>query len=82
MNVLVYNAGGLRYEIAAKPISDLDKEKVCLIEDINKIQKALGKGPLTPEQFNAFMTMKPIDLELIVHDQQAVLNTDRYKAAS
>lgn len=78
MNVLVYNAGGLRYEIPVKPMSDLDKERVCLIEDLNKIQKALHKGPVDTKQFEQLMR-EPMDaLRNYVFDQQAVLNRQHY----
>ncbi len=82
MKQLIYNACALQYEVLGvktKPLSDLDKERVCLIEDINKIQVALGKGPLTPDQFEEFMKSRTLDLELIVHDQSALLNRAKYE---
>lgn len=78
MKTLIYNAGGLRYEIPAPPLSDLDKERVCLIEDINKIQIALGKGPVTPADFERLWT-DPMDvLRNSVYDQSVILNTAKY----
>ncbi len=78
METLIYNAGNLRYEIPQKPLDDLIKERVCLIEDLNKIQKALNKGPVGIKQFEQLMG-EPIDvLRNYVFDQQAVLNRHHY----
>lgn len=78
MNTLVFNAPALRYEVPAKPLNDEDKQRVCHIEDINKIQKALEVGPITPQQFNTFMDMPLDTLASYVFDQQAILNTARH----
>lgn len=78
MNVLIYNASYLRYEIPVKPMSDLDKERVCLIEDINKIQIALHKGPLTPADFDRLWADEIDVLRNAVYDQSVILNTAKY----
>lgn len=67
------------YTVLAPVLSDLDKQKVCAIEDIDKIQFALSGHHITPEQFEGFMLMEIEKLDTIIHDQSCVLNTVKYK---
>ena len=76
MKVLTYNAGALRYEVPAP--HDLRKERLCLIEDMSKIQIALGKGPVDEQQFEQLMKQPMDALRNYVFDQHAVLNRHHY----
>lgn len=78
MRTLTYNAAALHYEVAAKPLSDSDKERVCLIEDLNKIQKALGERPINVAQFELCMSEQIDQLRSLVWDKQATLNRHIY----
>ena len=73
-----YNPQTMHYEVPAKPLSLLEKEKVCLITDLNKISVALGKRCLDTKEFD---TLWETDIDLLrnaVNDQSAVLNRYHY----
>lgn len=59
-------------------LSDEDKKRVCLIEDIDKIQYSLTGEHLTVRQFEAYMIAEMDNLERYVYDQSAVLNRHHY----
>ena len=61
------------YRVIPPPLSDQDKTRVCLIEDLNKIQVALTKKAISPEQFERFMETPVQQLEVFVTDQSMVL---------
>lgn len=73
MDPLTYCALNLGYILGLKPLSDTDKQKVCLIEDINKIQKLYKKGELTPEQFDTFWECSAQQLQAIVESHSSLL---------
>ena len=73
-----YNPQTMHYEVPAKPLNLLEKEKVCLIEDINKIQVALTKEALSPKDFDKLWDNDIDILRNYVHDQSAVLNRMHY----
>jgi len=60
-------------------LSDEDKEKVCIIQDIAKIGRALGNPKMTTENFELLFEMPIVVLEHVQHAAQAELNTYEYK---
>lgn len=54
-------------------LTDAKKEKVCLIEDLNKVQLCLVGQPLSPSQFDTFYELDNNLLHNMVQDQQSVL---------
>ena len=73
-----YNPQTMHYEVCAKPLSLLEKEKVCLIEDLNKITTILCKECLSPADFDKLWDTDIDSLRNAVNDQSAVLNRYHY----
>lgn len=71
---LVYSALHLGYSVGLKELSFDEKVKVKCIEDINTIQINMGKGPLSPKQFDLFWDSTNEELCKIIHDQAAILH--------
>jgi hypothetical protein len=70
---------GLKEALAGAPeLSDENKERVCMIEDIAKLRKLLGAKPLTADQFYGFYDMPIKMLETIQHFIQVEWNTVQY----
>ena len=59
-------------------LSDESKEKLCIIQDIIKIAKALDKAPPTPWEFYYMYELSIPMLESLQHASQVSLNTERY----
>ena len=59
-------------------LCDESKTKLCIIQDIIKVGKALGKNLPTPLEFYHMYDLSLSMLERIQHDVQVVLNTERY----
>lgn len=79
MTTVKYNPQILRYEVCAgdSPI-ELAVYRNVLIEDLNRIQLALVKEPLTVKQFERFMRSTTHHLENMVLDQSSILNRVNY----
>lgn len=73
---LDYWAGN--YMVKPRQLSDEDKQRVCLIEDLDKIQFALSGIHLSLSQFERFMNDPIKKLEDLINDQSAVLNRMHY----
>lgn len=70
---------GLKEALAGTPeLSDENKERVCIIEDIAKIRQLFGSKPLTAEQFYGFYDMPINMLQSIQHYIQVEWNTVQY----
>jgi len=70
---------GLDQALAGTPeLSDENKKRVCIIEDIARLRKLLGAKPLTPEQFYMLYDMHFTILESIQHNIQVEWNTVEY----
>ena len=77
-SLLLYSAADLCYRVLAPQLSDTDKHRVCLIQDIDKIQYFLTGTHISTEQFDQYM-LTPIDiLERYILDQSAILNRHQY----
>ena len=64
-----YNPQSMSYEVGP---SQKDC-KLANISTLNDIQIALGKGPLTPEQFEAFFIRELSELDQMVFDNSALV---------
>lgn len=60
-----YNPASLSYEVGP---NERD-HKIANIKTLNEIQQALGKGPLTEEQFYSFLERDLKELDQMVFDQ-------------
>ncbi len=76
--LISYLAEQLLYVVNPPPLTDTQRQKICLIEDINKIEKALTGRTITPKQFDELWDLPTFSLSTIVNDQSAVLNRIRY----
>jgi len=65
ITIAKYNPQTMQYEVGA---SEKDY-KLANISTLNDIQIALRKGPLTPEQFESFLTRDLKALDQMVADQ-------------
>ena len=74
MNPLQYNPSALCYEVPGGALNDLQKEKVCLIEDLNKLQVALQGISITPKQFDALWETSMFLLRDMVFELQITVN--------
>lgn len=59
-------------------LSDESKTKVCMIQDLVKIGKALDKGIPSPKVFDYLYDLTIPMLEAIVYNAQIQLNTKQY----
>ena len=66
----------LRYEAVEKQTTRT--RRASLIETLNNVQFLLGKGDITPLQFESFSCMSIHQLETLVLDQTAELNRKAY----
>ena len=73
MDPLTYSATFLGYILGVKPLEEWQKRKVKVIEDLNIIQQRLGKGALTPEQFDYFWDAPLEEMLLITIDHSNLL---------
>lgn len=60
-------------------LSDESKTKVCMIQDLVKIGKALGKGIPSPKAFDYLYDLTIPMLEAVVYNAQIQLNTKEYR---
>ena len=60
-------------------LSDESKTKVCIIEDLVKIGKALGMGNPTISEFDYLYDLTIPMLEAVVYNAQIQLNTKEYR---
>ncbi len=67
--------------VLAPVLSDEDKHRVCLIEDLNKIQVALGGGNISPATFERYMCLPIHKMESYILDQSSLLNRIKYEEA-
>lgn len=63
----------------APPMTNENKEKVSIIQDIAKLGKLLGYKNMTPEHFYSIYEMPIPVLEGVQHTMQAEWNTEEYK---
>lgn len=73
MDPLVYCAQTLGYILGLAPLNEEKKKRVLMIEDINTIQKKLGKGALSPKQFDQFWDAPLDHLTQIINDNSSLL---------
>lgn len=64
-----YNPQSMSYEVGPS----LKDYKLANISTLNDIQIALGKGPLTPEQFESFLERELSELDQMVFDNSALV---------
>jgi hypothetical protein len=70
---------GLKEALAGTPdLSDENKERVCIIEDIAKLRKLLEVKPLTAAQFYELYDLPMKVLDLIHHNTQIEWTTVQY----
>lgn len=60
-------------------LSDESKEKFCIMQDILKIGKLLGKENITPKEFYIMYDLPTNILEVIQHNLQVEYNTSLYR---
>lgn len=73
MKVIDYCPSDLNYQVYPTVKQLLKDRKIKLIEDINYIQKCLGKQSLTVEQFDFFYDAPIEYLVGLVQDQASLL---------
>lgn len=70
---------GLHNALTGTPeLSDENKERVCIIEDLARLRKLLGIKPFTTEQFYLLYDMSLSMLEAIQYNWQIEWNTVEY----
>lgn len=69
ITIAKYNPASLSYEVGPS----LKDYKLANISTLNNIQVALGKGPLTPEQFESFFKRELYELDQMVFDNSALI---------
>lgn len=62
----------------APDMTDENKQRVCIIQDIAKIGRLLGNPPMTTHNFYTLYEMPILILETIQHNAQVELNTYEY----
>lgn len=80
-NYVSTSAGPSRLEeiLADAPdMTDENKQRVCIIQDIAKIGRLLGNPPMTTHNFYTLYEMPIPILEAVQHNAQVELNTYEY----
>lgn len=60
-------------------LSDENKHKVCLIQDIARIRRLMQFEPMSPKVFEAYYTADTLQLEIVVYALTVELNTYMYE---
>ena len=62
-----------------RELSDESKERFCIIQDILKLGKLLGKENISPREFYTMYDLPTNILEVIQHNLQVEYNTSEYR---